>query len=194
VDILQTQERFKIPCVILAGGKSSRMGADKALLPFGEFSSLAKFQHNKLSKLFSTIYLSAKNNKFDFECNFLQDCDKENFSPLIAIKSAIEASESDKVFIMAVDYPFVSKQSIAKLIQNETGHEIIIARTTQNHNLCGIYTKKVLPKIDELISSNIHKMSYLISISDSMIIDFKDNDEFCNLNFKSQYDKIFSSD
>ena len=193
MDILQTQEHFKIPCVILAGGKSSRMGTDKALLPFYEFSSLAKFQHHKLSKLFSTVYLSAKNNKFDFECNFLQDCDMANFSPLIALKSAIEASDSDRVFIIAVDYPFISQQSITKLIQNETGHEIIIAKTIQNHNLCGIYTKKVLPKIDELISNNIHKIGYLISISNHITIDFKDNDEFCNLNFKSQYDKIFSS-
>ncbi|MFY4863348.1 NTP transferase domain-containing protein, partial [Aliarcobacter butzleri] len=26
---------FEIPCVILSGGKSSRMGEDKSLLPFG---------------------------------------------------------------------------------------------------------------------------------------------------------------
>ena len=52
--------------VILAGGKSSRMQQDKALLPFGEVNSLAEFQYRRLSKIFSKVYISSKYNKFDF--------------------------------------------------------------------------------------------------------------------------------
>lgn len=193
MDISQTQERFDIPCVILAGGKSSRMGTDKALLPFGGFDSLAQFQYDKFSKIFSSVYLSAKENKFDFECNFLKDCDSEIFSPLIALKSAIENSRGDRVFVIAVDYPFISNASVARLIQNETNSKITIAKTTQNHNLCGIYSKKILPKIEELLAQNIHKIGTLLSSVETCVLVFDDDEEFCNINFKTEYDKIFDS-
>lgn len=40
-----------IPCVIFAGGKSSRMGEDKALLPFGNFKTLTQYQLTRLQKV-----------------------------------------------------------------------------------------------------------------------------------------------
>ena len=59
--------------VIFAGGKSSRMGEDKALLPFSNYPTLTEFQHDKLSTLFDDVYISAKQNNFDFECRVIQD-------------------------------------------------------------------------------------------------------------------------
>ena len=56
-----------VSAVIFAGGKSSRMGEDKSLLPFGTYTTLAEYQHAKLSKLFYKVYLSAKKNKFIFK-------------------------------------------------------------------------------------------------------------------------------
>ena len=50
-----------IPLIIFAGGKSSRMGEDKALLPFGGYPTLTQFQYIKLRKNFQNIYISAKN-------------------------------------------------------------------------------------------------------------------------------------
>jgi molybdopterin-guanine dinucleotide biosynthesis protein A len=49
-------EKFRV-CVIFAGGKSSRMGEDKSLLPFGTFSSLAEYQYNRLSNIFDIVYI-----------------------------------------------------------------------------------------------------------------------------------------
>jgi len=65
---------FQIPCVIFAGGKSSRMGEDKSLLPFGSFSTLTEFQLNRLQKMFKNIYISCKkSSKFDFNADFIED-------------------------------------------------------------------------------------------------------------------------
>ncbi|HEY9190437.1 MAG TPA: NTP transferase domain-containing protein, partial [Sulfurovum sp.] len=67
-----------IPAVIIAGGKSSRMGEDKALLPFGPYRSLAEFQYHRLSSLFETVYISAKKHKFDFSCRVIEDIHQES--------------------------------------------------------------------------------------------------------------------
>ena len=48
-------------CVILAGGKSSRMGQDKTLLPFGGFETLTHYQASKFSKVFDEVFISSKN-------------------------------------------------------------------------------------------------------------------------------------
>jgi len=61
---------FDLPCILFAGGKSSRMGEDKSLLPFGGYSSLAQFQYVRLSKLFTHVSISTKTaDKFDFTAN-----------------------------------------------------------------------------------------------------------------------------
>lgn len=53
----------EIPCVILAGGRSARMGADKCFLDF-KAKSLIEWQFEKMSKLFASVFISCKANKF----------------------------------------------------------------------------------------------------------------------------------
>jgi molybdenum cofactor guanylyltransferase len=63
---MNTFTPFEISCVILCGGKSSRMGEDKSLLPFSSSNSLTQYQYERLKPYFKNIYLSSKINKFDF--------------------------------------------------------------------------------------------------------------------------------
>lgn len=53
----------EIPCVILAGGRSARMGADKCFLDF-KAKSLIEWQVEKMSKLFASVFISCKADKF----------------------------------------------------------------------------------------------------------------------------------
>lgn len=53
----------EIPCVILAGGRSARMGVDKCFLDF-KAKSLIEWQFEKMSKLFKSVFISCKADKF----------------------------------------------------------------------------------------------------------------------------------
>ena len=113
--------------VIFAGGKSSRMGKDKALLPFGKYSTLAEFQQVKLNTLFDKVYISAKENKFDFDCMVIEDNYADN-SPLVGLISVFETLGVEEVFILSVDAPFVNKETIQKLLShNKSTLDVIVA-------------------------------------------------------------------
>ena len=177
-----------IPCVILAGGKSSRMGEDKSLLPFDGFNTLIEYQYSKLSKIFSKVYISSKNNKFNFSCHIIYDDNKDISSPMIALKSILDSIQEDKVFIVTVDTPFIQEKVIKKLIENSNNYEITIAKDKNKvHNLCGVFKRGLINIINKYIKEDIHKINYLIKSSNSSYISFSDDTQFININTKEDY-------
>ena len=123
----RTASRFNLTCVIFAGGKSSRMGQDKSLLPFGGFGSLAEYQYRRLSELFEKVYLSAKEAKFDFEADIIEDSPSQNvFAPTAGFDALFRRLEEERVFVLSVDTPFVGKQEGPLCFNNVQGREVLI--------------------------------------------------------------------
>jgi len=79
--------KHTMPAVIFAGGKSSRMGKDKALLPFADCNTLSEFQYNKLTSLFDKVYISSKEDKFDFEATVITDPLPKKISLILRLQS-----------------------------------------------------------------------------------------------------------
>jgi len=176
----------EIPLVILCGGKSSRMKEDKALLPFANSSSLSHYQYKRLFPYFQNIYLSSKINKFDFDCEVLLE-QSDIYSPLIALQSILEKIEAPKVFILTVDTPLVTITSITKLIEESRTFDICVGQTERLHSLTGVFSKSILPVINKMLVSDMHKIGYLLKSVNTKIVDFKNDDEFINLNHQEDY-------
>ncbi len=181
---------FKLPCVILSGGRSTRMGEDKSLLPFAKSNSLTQYQYDRLKPYFKKIYVSSKIDKFDFLDKKELILDKsEIFSPIAALESIFSSIEEEKVFIITVDTPFVSLESISKLIDKSKGFDITVAKTQRVHNLCGVFSKSCLNLIDKMLKDDFHKVGYLLKNFKTNYIEFPNNNEFMNLNYKEDYEK-----
>lgn len=189
-----TIKPFEIPCVILSGGKSSRMGEDKSLLPFSSSNTLIEFQFNRLKPYFKDIYISSKNDKFDFlkdKTKLILDKNQEVYSPILALQTILE--KFDKVFIITVDTPLIKISSIKKLINSSNNFDITIAQTEEKtHNLCGIFSKNINTIINSMIKDDIHKINYLVKNSKFQIINFNNEDEFLNINEKKEYEKALN--
>jgi len=186
---------FKIPCVILCGGQSRRMGEDKSLLPFSNSNSLTQYQYNKLKPHFNEIYLSSKVDKFDFDFNkdkYLILDKGDVFSPLIALETIFKTIKSSKVFIITVDTPLVTIESISRLINESINSDICVAQTQRTHNLCGVFSTNLLDEVKQMLSKDIHKIGYLLKNNKTKYIDFINEDEFINLNNKDEYTKAMS--
>lgn len=183
---------YDIPAVIFAGGKSSRMGTDKALLPFGGHSTLSEFQYHKLSKLFSQVYISAKENKFDFACNIIEDKYAES-SPLVGLISIFETLDVNAVFVLSVDTPLVNTKTIEKLFleSEESSEENIDAIIAQSPSglqaLCAIYKRSILPLAQTHLAQNNHRLQSLLESSCLRVVSFSTNTPFTNLNTQKEY-------
>ncbi len=181
-----------IPCVILSGGRSSRMGEDKSLLPFKEFNTLIEYQYHKLSQVFSDVYISTKEDKFDFtksDENIKLIFDEgEVYSPMVALQSIFQKVGSKKIFIITVDTPFVEETTIKSLISQSDAYDVVIAKDKdKTHNLCGVFSKSVLDIVDECLKQDIHKINYLLRNSNTKEILFEDSTQFLNLNTPEEY-------
>ena len=177
--------------VIIAGGKSSRMKRDKALLPFGRFSTLAEYQHQRLSNYFDEVYLSAKSNKFDFDMTLIADR-YENSSPLVAIVSIFETLNVEEVFILSVDSPFVSLETIKRLYQEAelSSVDVILARSKNGlEPLCAIYRRAILPVAQACLRQDKHRLHGFLEGVNSIAIEFTDERDFINLNHPQEYEK-----
>ena len=179
--------QFNIPAVLFAGGQSSRMGQDKALLPFAGYETLSEYQYSRLSKLFEKVYLSSKEDKFDFQTEIIFDKYPES-SPMVGLASVFETLEEDAVFILSVDTPFVNKEIIERLIKQSEGTDAAIARTPGGKQpLCGIYTRAILPFVQENIQNNRHKIGNVLQKVRTKYVDFEEEKFFMNLNHPHEY-------
>ena len=175
--------------VILAGGKSSRMQRDKALLPFGSYSSLAEFQQKRLSKIFSKVYISSKDNKFKFEVDVIEDRYKDS-SPLVALVSIFEELEEvEEVFLLSVDAPFVSKKVIDRLYKNNRSVDVVVAQSNNGLDpLCAIYHRSCLIEAKRALEENQHRLQSLFEKLNVKKVKIEDLSAFMNLNYPSEYE------
>jgi len=180
--------------IIFAGGKSSRMGTDKALLPFCGYSTLIEYQHARLSKLFDNVYVSAKSHKFDFNVHLIKDR-YSDFSPLVALVSIFETLDVDEVFILSVDAPFVGVNIIEKLYAEakETSVCVVAKSTLGLEPLCGIYRRSILEKAKEALMQNNHRLVFLLKEVGVQEVFIDDQASFMNLNHPFEYEEALKS-
>lgn len=181
---------YKIPAVIFAGGKSSRMGEDKSQLPFADYTSLSEFQYRRLKQLFEEVYLSAKSGKFDFECPLLEDR-YDIHSPLAALVSLFEALDTEEIFVLSVDAPFVDASVIEVLIEaSQQSDDAIIAKSPNGvEPLCGIYRRTILPIAKDMLEKEEHRLTALLEKVKTRHVVFASADPFLNLNRPADYEE-----
>ncbi|MCR6574134.1 molybdenum cofactor guanylyltransferase [Campylobacter insulaenigrae] len=182
-------KKIPYPCVILCGGKSSRMKQDKSLLEING-KSLALYQYEKLSYIFKDVFISTKNDKFNNKNIKLILDDSSTHSPLVALNSILKKFQDTYVFIISVDTPNISQKTLWRLFENLQNQKILLASTqSHKHYLCGFYHGENYRISSEFLKENNHKLALFCDKVNANFIYFSDENEFINLNYYDEYKK-----
>ena len=130
------QPIIPIPCFILAGGKSSRFGEDKAK----HFYTL---QYKICKSVFKDVYFAAKYKKFKNYPFFIEK--SKNFAPIFVLEEIIKKYK--KAFVINIDTPLITTKTIRKLLLKK-------AVAAQNP-LIGYYDYTMLKKISKSKKTNL---------------------------------------
>ena len=196
-----------IGALILMGGKNSRMNGNvKGLLKIKNSTFLEKIQETLND--FSSIYLSindkfSKEQKQNFEkmgFKIIEDIYKE-IGPLGGIYSSLLNCKEEYLFITACDMPFITKNSIEVLcnkVDENVDGVVFYDKNNKLYPLGAIYSKNVLPIIEEMISKKYYKLSYLIEKSNFVKVNIEETDinlkVLSNINTPQEYDLLINNE
>ncbi len=185
------------PLIIFAGGKSSRMGRDKALLPFGGYPTLTQYQLERFKPYFQEIYIGCKDKrKFDFEADFVEDLKNyEDSAPHIGLISAFEKLDTDTICVLSVDTPFFNVEDFQKLLDSDKSESnAIVARSRKgNQPLCAVYKRSILPSLKEVTAEKKYRFAFLFEKSNIQFVSFEKEELFINLNTPEEYAHTFNA-
>lgn len=182
--------RSIITGVIMAGGKSSRMGLDKGALLLGN-KHLVEYSIEALRPLCNQLLISTSNGWYArFGYPLIKDIFKDN-GPIGGIYSSLLISETPYVMALACDMPFVSTRTLERLIINCHEYDCVVPAIGNKYEpLCAVYSKSLIPVMGQHIKSGHYALYELILKSNHYFIDFEnDADAFMNLNTLNDLDK-----
>jgi len=153
---------MKVTGIILAGGKSSRMGTDKAMLQINEHSFL-QHCYNVLNEMCDEIIISSANEKHELPNTKRVSDIYPDKGPLGGLHAAISASQNKINLCLSVDTPFVTTELLKWMLDRQNGdNSFFIKEAGRFHPLIGIYHKNTLDQIESAIKNNQLRTSELI--------------------------------
>lgn len=188
--------------VLLCGGLSTRMGTNKAFLPFGEYT-LMEYQVRRFRPYFEKIYLSVPKMADSWmqlaarlDCTAIPDR-VEKIGPLGGLYSCLSAVTEDLLFFTPVDAPFTSTNAALTICQtleqaietNPSKYACVLKHPTRGMQpLSAAYAKTCLPVIEHMIQAENYRLRQLLTPEHTVISDILvPQEHFYNMNDMSSY-------
>lgn len=187
--------------VVLAGGKSSRMGFDKSTMVL-QNKKLIESTIKKLDSLFDDIIISVDSleKKSEFNHDKIVVDKVKGVGPLGGMISALEMAQSDRLFVIPCDMPVIDTKYISFMMKYMDDNEIILSEKNGYFEpFPGFYSKSLIPRIEELINQNRRSIRSIFGCSRTKVISESEwkklgfsEEIFTNLNTTQDVEKYLS--
>jgi len=159
---------------ILAGGKSARMGSDKALLNFGGMSFIERIA-GTLAGVADPVVISAGEGGIYSALGLPVVTDVHaGCGALGGVHAVLSQMSTSRALFVPCDLPLVTPGACRRLADADTSNDVVVGRCAGRlHPLFGIYTKKVLPVV---------------------VVDFPEPALLFNVNTPEEYNRLLDGD
>jgi molybdenum cofactor guanylyltransferase len=162
--------------IVLAGGRSSRMGADKSALRLGGLTIIERMVA-ELTRGFDEVVIVAGARAVApasllaaRSVRILRDPVPFE-GPVKALRLGLEAIGAEVGFACACDLPFVNVRLAAQLCEMAAGHDAAIAKIAGRLQVLHAgYRKSCLPAIDAMIARGERRLQHLALLLDARIV------------------------
>ncbi|MDP2335425.1 MAG: molybdenum cofactor guanylyltransferase [Bacteroidota bacterium] len=185
--------------IVLAGGRSSRMGSDKSLMELKD-KSLVEYAIDALKPLCSKVVISSNNSVYGFTgCEVWPD-ELPDGAPMIGIYSCLKRSETEINIILSCDMPLMSTAMLEYLLANSENYDITVPVHSDGfiEPLCGIYKQSSIEILKEFIDRSNFRLNQCIQAASSQLVpvgpqlSFFSSSLFSNINTPDDYRNLQS--
>jgi molybdopterin-guanine dinucleotide biosynthesis protein A len=148
-----------VTAAILAGGSSTRMKSNKALLPF-EGERFIERIYRQLSAIFRETMLVTNNPELyrSLPCRKVPDI-YPGMGALAGIHGALRQSKTSYIFVVACDMPHLNQAVIRHLVSRISGQDVIMPESDGGlEPLHAVYGKEAVPIIEDALSKGKRKI------------------------------------
>ena len=174
--------------LVLAGGKSKRLGRDKALLERDGQSQLA-YLAGLLEERVARVFVSTRAEQQDDSerSRFARIVDRyDEMGPLAGILSAMEEHPDADWLVVACDLPNINDETIAHLLENCSGNHPFTAYVSSHDGLpeplCAIYRAGSVSILRRFAEEGIHCPRKILIRSDTFLLEQTNPHSLDNVN------------
>jgi Molybdopterin-guanine dinucleotide biosynthesis protein A len=192
---------MKISGIILAGGRSSRMGQDKTLLAI-EAETLIERTVRELREVTDEIIIASNQKcKYNIPGTIEVTDIFPGKGPMGGIHSGLMSAQNPFAFVVAGDMPFFFAQTARYLIAKiDSGYDVIAPEIDGSWEpLCAVYSKNCLKTIEQFLLDDIrnvfglYKSVKVLKVEEQELLAIgKSEDLFYNLNTPQDYQAILN--
>ncbi|NLY20462.1 MAG: molybdenum cofactor guanylyltransferase [Tissierellia bacterium] len=185
--------------IILAGGKSSRMGFDKQLIEIDDML-IGEYIARELSMCFSEIIIVTNRPELYTGSNYKVIGDiYPGHGPISGIHAGLVESNSQYSYITACDMPIISKKYIETIIEiaddNFEFKGLVVGKGKETEPMNGVYSKSLISDLENRIVSGNYRIRSIIEDNEFIHIDKSilkevEGDIFMNLNMPEDLNSI----
>ncbi len=149
---------------VLAGGHSSRMGRNKALISVGGKPMIQTITNTMCQLFAEVVIISDQRGSYQFlGLPIIHDIHKD-LGPIGGIHAALTELDTPAAFIMGCDTPFVSTEIVEYIVNYPADAPVKAALVdTTIQPLCALYRRDCLPVINDQICRGTRKLSDLLN-------------------------------
>jgi molybdopterin-guanine dinucleotide biosynthesis protein A len=180
--------------VILAGGRSRRMGRDKAMLEMGGVTLFDRAL-KMMGRLFAEVLIAGDREDLvrPGVC-----CHPDLFpgSALGGLYTGLIASNNDAVFVCSCDMPFPDLDIARLVVSQDHGFDVVVPRTTDGPEpLFARYHKRCLPAIKKMLDREQFRVYDLFPRVNTRYLDVSElppgwQNSLVNVNTPEEYNRI----
>jgi molybdopterin-guanine dinucleotide biosynthesis protein A len=166
------REMDGVSAFVLAGGKSTRMNADKAFVEFDGSTLLARAL-KLAANASSETWIVGPRQKFARFAQVVEDA-FPNHGPLGGIHAALRVSNTDLNFLLAVDLPFVEVSFVQYLLSQAQASNAMATVPRAGGGwqpLCAVYRKPFADVAETALHQSANKIDPLFAKVDVRVVE-----------------------